>query len=125
MDFAPPGVDLRNGNKQEEHLACLNFTIKDKPGILAQVLSIFSSFKISLKHIESRPSRLPEAALIQSDNKDIKVANEHYDFFTEFAVKSPKQMQDLLISLRPLTAKIDVISPSHSLRKDTIGNRSL
>lgn len=87
-----------------EHGDCtVIFAVKDKVGVLADILMLFQSYKISLKHIESRSSRkLPD----------------HYEFVVIF--DGQNDASKLIEQLKRETAYLEVISREKENKDSTV-----
>lgn len=90
---------------EEASKMTLLFTIEDKPGSLEAVLRHFKDAGISLRHIESRPSRNFEW---------------EYDFMAEFTCNNGEQISQLKKSLEGVAKGVTVISKNPELAKTSV-----
>lgn len=80
----------------------INFTVEDKTGALNDALNLFKKHLISLRHIESRPSKNFEW---------------EYDFSVDVSVDCPESLNGLKNDLAATTKNVSVISVSDALKK--------
>ena len=104
---APNGRESSNvsshiSNVEEHGNSTIIFALKDKVGVLAEVLKLFQDFQINLKHIESRSSKkLPG----------------HYEFMVAFDGKY--DANKAIEQLRKETAYLEVISREKESKSNT------
>jgi phenylalanine-4-hydroxylase len=72
----------------------LSFTIKDQLGSLESILALLKSLQISLRRIESRPSR----------------SSGSYDFYIDFDAESDAKVQSVWNALQDRVQEIRVVS---------------
>lgn len=68
-----------NSTSSPNNKFTLIFTAEDRPGALDDAIQLFKTFNISLKHIESRPSKTFEWVydfLIEFEVKDVNIAEK-------------------------------------------------
>jgi prephenate dehydratase len=82
----------------------INFTIEDKTGALNEALDIFKKHTISLRRIESRPSKNFEW---------------EYEFTVDVNVDCPEILNALQNDLAGKTKNVSVISISETLNKSS------
>lgn len=73
----------------------LVFSIGDAVGDLDTVLGVFRKHSVSLKHIESRPS---------------KSSSTNYDIFVDLPIMAPGALITLVEDLKPVVTEIQVVS---------------
>lgn len=81
------------------------FSVDDTPGALESCLGVFKCHRISLLHIESRPSHTFEW---------------EYDFMVSFALGDPTRMEVLKRDLSALAHKVTIISSRPELSKKSV-----
>jgi phenylalanine-4-hydroxylase len=108
----------------------LIFSLKDRPGVLADALSIFSKNKVNLTYINSKPSKFSgnnksvdffvdlEGKLsdknIQSAMEELKALSNNVSVFkTEEVPWFPKSIQDLNMMGRSVLSVGDMFTPDH------------
>ena len=90
MSAVSPALSATGGEK-----VILLFTTEDEPGALDSILQVFRNQRLSLRHIESRPSQ--------------SLAWQ-YDFMVEFYLASPPELAKLTAALEPLCKGLQVVS---------------
>ncbi|KAG9296936.1 hypothetical protein G9A89_006891 [Geosiphon pyriformis] len=73
----------------------LLFSVSDHVGILDECLAAIKSLHVSLKRIESRPSKTP---------------GWDYDFFVDFDAESKQQLENVVGTLQNVTKKVHIVS---------------
>jgi phenylalanine-4-hydroxylase len=102
---ATPNSRKKDEDEGDENLTCLVFSMEEKVGALSAALRVFEKHGVTLKHIESRPS---------------KQYSEQYDFFVD-CINTGGQLQSAIDELHTVAKNVFAIL-SRNFDKSLAGN---